>query len=611
MEAMPFVKAVEEADNVNVEMRGRRKSVHDVQGRRATKTAKLGVEARLGLETRLGPDTGTKLGPDTRLGVPQPHAKAPRVARRGLRRGGDDVDPMTLVAEHRKKLAAQTSDSKRAELAQVQAAVAHCCGKRWLRRREAELQAQAAAIQHEIAKIDAGEHIQEFERAAAPYLERFRRLSTQRRVYTGVTTAGKAGRIVHTGSDVAPNAGAGSAADRGRDMPAVRFAPSATAGDPRQTVLDALRANVLGETPPLYISFGDVCDECGIAMKIIANYSMLGCPACGKTRRYDNMTAAAVGHGTDMDYSLNTYHQKSRLVEALEFTQAKEYADPPEVILRMVMEAQWATRRTALYEHAETIALDVQAHGEYVDAADAVQRLQPRIPDIEALLQADSQASKARRCLRDISRSADTWLPLAHPEAAALTGRARQDAVEKFQDRVRKFYERSPKIAAYIGGYLPLQMRPDQEEYIRRLFIASGAAYDRFRKAGHQNWPGGYPFFIRSILILLGLDEFIGQYPLPTCAKNLRDHETMRKEICKEMDWEYVASSLPLPRMEMLPGEGAKLAALLATFGQEPAADGKAKAAGGKRARIMSEEDGMDLLQYTQGQGHTKKARTA
>jgi hypothetical protein len=282
-----------------------------------------------------------------------------------------------------------------------------------------------------------------------------------------------------------------------------------------------------------------------------------------------------VGHGTELDYSSNTYHQKSRLVETLEFTQAKEYADPPDVILRLVMESLVRSKKSAFSEYAEVVALDVEAHGEYLDAADAIRRLQPHIPDVEARLKADSHAAKTRRCLREIARSAEAWLPFAYPELAHLTGKAKTDAVEKFQDRVRKFYERSPKIAANIGGFLPLQMRPDQEEQIRRLFIASGSAYDRFRKPGHQNWPGGYPPFIRSVLILLGLDEFVTQYPLPTGNKNLRDNEAMRREIWKEMDWEFVPASLPLPHMDMPPAEAAKLAALMV----EPTDDGTHHAA--------------------------------
>jgi hypothetical protein len=485
-----------------------------------------------------------------------------------------DDAPLERLRAHRAKLAATTSQAKRRELDAAQAALARTQGKRWMQLEAHDLALKIRALKREVARIDSGAFIADFDARAAPYVERFQRAQRAAAATRAHTRelAREAKRAARAEScDAGRNAGRNAGRDAGRNAEAskplpqkdkhssekkavvVRVAPlpgaAHDAAATAEALGDALRTELLGEAAPLYIAGGDVCDACGVAMRIVAAHSVWGCPACGKTRKYDLMTAAAVGHGTEHDYSSNAYHQKNRLVETLENTQGTEYADPPEAITRLVAHALVRAGRSAFAapELQAAVRAEAARGGPFRDAPDAVERLRDVIPDVEARLKADAAASKTRAALRNVAKHAGAWFGVAHPELAALEGKARADAVAKFQDRVRKQYERSPKIAAALGGFLPLQMRPDQEEHLRRLFVACAAEYDAYRKPGHNNWPGGYPFFIRSVLLLLGLDEFAAQYPVATGPKNRKEHEDMRRAIWAKMDWECVPIAQPFP----------------------------------------------------------------
>jgi hypothetical protein len=123
-----------------------------------------------------------------------------------------------------------------------------------------------------------------------------------------------------------------------------------------------------------------------------------------------------------------------------------------------------------------------------------------------------------------------------------------QEVSSKNQDeRLRKFYERSPKYAAYISGYWPLRFTNAQEERIRALYSTAVPAYDKYRKPSQPNWPGGYAYFLRCLCVLLGWDEFVQHFNVTTGQKNVLEREEIRKRIWeKELDWEFIPCSAAL-----------------------------------------------------------------
>jgi hypothetical protein len=263
-------------------------------------------------------------------------------------------------------------------------------------------------------------------------------------------------------------------------------------------------------------AIGDMCEDCGVSMRVIANDSLLGCPQCAKTRIISAVSAPVA----DSEFVSIPYAQKSRLVEWLEFCQGKEYAEPSPEVLEMIMGQLVAQRSTGLEDFMSAIAIEREANGPYVDVESSIQRLSSKIPKLrEKLLMIRSNLVRV----------------------------AMQNASCTHQDnRLRKFYERAPKYSAYISGFWPLRFTNRQEERIRSLYAVAMPAYEKYRKPSQPNWPGGYAYFLRCLCVLLGWDEFVDHFNISAGQKNVHEREAVREKIwTQDLDWEYVPCSPP------------------------------------------------------------------
>lgn len=271
-----------------------------------------------------------------------------------------------------------------------------------------------------------------------------------------------------------------------------------------------VKRSLLQEAPDLSSTVtADICDDCGVQMMVIANDSMLACSRCAKTRIITSANAWSAS--LDVDFSTMTNHQKSRLLEWLEFAQAKEYGEVPEDVLKASMEALVSAKATGLEAYIKVIAEERQKNGPYVDATSAIERLRPSIPDIEARLK-------------------------------AIDGIAVRNVVRN--TTAKKFAERSPKIASLLSGFLPERLTADQEEYVRKLFMAASPVYDKWRRTSQPVWPGGYAYFLRCLMILLGWDEFAAMFPIQLTGRN-QEREEMREAMWATLQWAVVPSTGP------------------------------------------------------------------
>jgi hypothetical protein len=255
---------------------------------------------------------------------------------------------------------------------------------------------------------------------------------------------------------------------------------------------------------------GDMCDDCGVSMQIIASDSLLGCPQCAKSRIIPIVSAPVA----DSEFVSIPYAQKSRLVEWLEFCQGKEYAEPVPEVLELIMEELVAQRATGLEDFIPMISKERDRGGPFLSFQNAMDRL------------------------KGIPKLKDKLLSIK----PCLVRNAMQTASFKHQDdRVRKYYERAPKYTAFINGFWPLRFTSSQEERIRSLYAVAIPAYEKYRKPSQPNWPGGYAYFLRSLCVLLGWDEFIDHFNLKSGNKHIADRENMRKRIwTSDLDWEYI-----------------------------------------------------------------------
>lgn len=288
----------------------------------------------------------------------------------------------------------------------------------------------------------------------------------------------------------------------------------------KEDLSNFIKRDILRETPEVTVAINsDICDECGVEMMVIANDSMLACSRCGKTRLIT--TVHAWNASMDADYSTVNVHQKSRLLEWLECAQAKEYGDIPDAVLQDVMGTLVRNKLTGLEDYASIIA-EERALGPFVSTDNAIARLGSRIPDLESKLKS-VDAILVRNVLRGNSSES------------------------------KKYAEKSAKIASLISGYYPERLTADQEEYIRKLFMSATVVYDRFRKSTQPNWPGGYAYFLRCLLILLGWDEIAAHFPVQLAGRN-GDKEDLRRKIWAVLKWENVPSVAPLSHVRLPDG---------------------------------------------------------
>lgn len=276
-----------------------------------------------------------------------------------------------------------------------------------------------------------------------------------------------------------------------------------------------LRADLGLQEVPLMLTAGDVCDDCGVQMSVVSNDSMLSCPQCHKLRLLPNTMTTSALHGTDVESSATI--TKHRLPEWIEMAQGKEFAEPPDDVVETVAKFLIHNQMTGLESFQSIIAEERKLHGPFFSVQNAIQRLGNQIPDLEARLLTISSSS-IRTALRGI-------------------------VTETKADKFRKFYERSAKIAAIVSGYWPPRMTGQQEEMLRLLYTVAAPEYEKRRKPRQTYWPGGFPFFLRCLCILLGWDEFAAQFPIPSGAKEGGSRDLLRNEIWTELGWELVPYS--------------------------------------------------------------------
>lgn len=292
--------------------------------------------------------------------------------------------------------------------------------------------------------------------------------------------------------------------------------------DLRDDLASFIRRDVLREEPePTTTINSDVCAECGVQMIVIANDSMLACSRCGVTRVIT--TVQAWNASMDADFSSLNVHQKSRLLEWLEYAQGKDNSEVPRAVLDEMMSVMVRHKLTGLEEHASVISEEVRVNGPFLDASSAVTRLKSAIPNIESLLK-NVDSIFVRNVFKNCSITDS-----------------------------KKFVERSAKVASLLSGYFPERLTADQEEYIRKLFMAAAPVYDRYRKASQPNWPGGYAYFLRCLLILLGWDEIAALFPIQLTSRNA-EREEMRANIWAVLQWENVPSVGPLSQIKLSDG---------------------------------------------------------
>jgi len=182
----------------------------------------------------------------------------------------------------------------------------------------------------------------------------------------------------------------------------------------------------------------------------------------------------------------------------------------------VVLQSMLRNNLTGMEDFFDEIVQEMQARGPFKSFDDANARL----------------SSSCIRALRAIS-SRDV--------------RAARRAVPK-EKRVMQTYDDCALIAAHITGLLPRRMPAALEERLVLLLRVAMPVY-RHLSDKRANFWGGYPYFIISNLLLLGYDEFLDQFQLPSLGA---DRESTRNKMFEALGWEFVPVNEPPPSIQYI-----------------------------------------------------------
>ena len=387
--------------------------------------------------------------------------------------GSVNGELITSLLEERKRLQSLSTFEFQKKKNEIEKEIKLCEGKRWMLNRLKDLETQKIEIEKKIKDIHDKKPLREFEKNVAPIMIRLNRTINDK--------------------------------------------PGIQRNHQRQEIERELRKKITKKTDAISLqraNNGDMCEDCGVSMKVIANDSLLGCPICAKSRIISFIGAPVA----DTEFVSIPYAQKSRLVEWLEFCQGKEYAEPSMEVLETIMEQLVSSKSTGLEMYAGIIAEERQKNGPFLDSENAIKRLGKSIPKLKEKLLA-IKAPLVRNAMH----------------SAAVANR---------DDKLRKFYERAPKYSSYMSGFWPLRFTNLQEERIKSLYAVAVPAYEKYRRPQQPNWPGGYAYFLRCICVLLGWDEFLDHFNITSGQKNIHEREAIREKIWKnDLDWEFVSTN--------------------------------------------------------------------
>ena len=122
---------------------------------------------------------------------------------------------------------------------------------------------------------------------------------------------------------------------------------------------------------------------------------------------------------------------------------------------------------------------------------------------------------------------------------ADLTLQKIRDYLKKL--KLNKYYEHVPHIINRLNGLPPPIMNRETEEKLRIMFKEIQGPFMKVCPKGRKNFLS-YSYVLHKFVQLLSMDEFLPCFPLLKSREKLHQQDIIWKEICKELNWEFIKS---------------------------------------------------------------------
>lgn len=110
--------------------------------------------------------------------------------------------------------------------------------------------------------------------------------------------------------------------------------------------------------------------------------------------------------------------------------------------------------------------------------------------------------------------------------------------------RENRYYNHSVQITTIITGKLPPQMSKEQENMLVQMFKRIQEPFDEIIAGKARMNMLSYSFLIHKFLEILGWDEFLDYFPLLVSQDKIQVQDKIWRELCKEVGFEYIKSSM-------------------------------------------------------------------
>lgn len=110
--------------------------------------------------------------------------------------------------------------------------------------------------------------------------------------------------------------------------------------------------------------------------------------------------------------------------------------------------------------------------------------------------------------------------------------------------RQSKYYNNSVQITTIITGKVSPQMSQQQEDCLMQMFERIQKPFENIVKDKNRQNMLSYSFLIHKFLQILNLDEFLPYFPLLVSTDKIQVQDGIWKELCNEVGFEYVRSSM-------------------------------------------------------------------
>ncbi|AUF82346.1 putative late transcription factor VLTF3-like protein [Tetraselmis virus 1] len=120
---------------------------------------------------------------------------------------------------------------------------------------------------------------------------------------------------------------------------------------------------------------------------------------------------------------------------------------------------------------------------------------------------------------------------------ATLTPKKLKEVMKKLS--LNKYYEHIPHILNHISGTPLARIPPALEAQLRRMFAQIQVPFMKHAPPNRRNFLS-YSFVLHKFLQLLGHDELLEHFPLLKSRNKLFEQDRVWKDICKELNWEFI-----------------------------------------------------------------------